>query len=35
MLPETQRFMSESQRRSFAQGEAKGEAEGRAKGKAA
>jgi hypothetical protein len=34
MLPNTQRFMSESQRRSFAQGEAKGEAEGRAKGEA-
>jgi hypothetical protein len=27
MLPETQRFMSESQRRSFAKGEAKGKAE--------
>ena len=27
MLPETQRFMSESQRRSFAEGEAKGMAE--------
>jgi len=36
MLPDTQRFMSESQRRSFAKGEvegrAKGEAEGRVKG---
>jgi hypothetical protein len=30
MLPETQRFMSESQRRSFAEGEAKGEAKGMA-----
>jgi hypothetical protein len=31
MLPQAQRFMSESQRRSFAEGEAKGMAEGMAK----
>jgi hypothetical protein len=34
MLPETQRFLSESQRRSFAEGREKGKAEGEAKGKA-
>jgi hypothetical protein len=34
MLPETQRYMSESQRRSYAEGEAKGEAKGEARGRA-
>jgi hypothetical protein len=33
MLPQGQRFMSETQRRSFAEGEAKGRSEGEAKGR--
>jgi flagellar biosynthesis/type III secretory pathway protein FliH len=34
MLPQGQQFFSETQRRSFAQGEAKGEAKGMAEGEA-
>jgi flagellar biosynthesis/type III secretory pathway protein FliH len=34
MLPQGQRFFSETQRRSFAEGEAKGKTEGRAEGQA-
>jgi len=34
MLPETQQFLSESQRRSFAKGRAEGKSEGKAEGKA-
>jgi flagellar biosynthesis/type III secretory pathway protein FliH len=34
MLPQNQRFMSETQRRSFAEGEARGEVKGMARGEA-